>query len=85
MKRHNSVKNNRNTHSGGMNSKYGVDYRGGRWGNDGKGNNERGGGYVNHDANLLESQNNKDIHALGDQVSMLKVSSILSRNALRCV
>ncbi len=83
MKRHSTVTNNRNTHSNGMNSKYGVDYRGGRWGGDGKGKNERGGGYVNHDANLLESQNDKDIDALGDQVSMLKVSSLRRHTSLR--
>ncbi len=75
MKRHNTASNNRKTDSSGMNSNYGVDYRGGRWGGNGKG--KGGGGYVNHDANLLESQNNEDIDALGDQVSMLKVSSSL--------
>ncbi len=76
MKRHSTTTNNIKTDSNGMNSTYGVDYRGGRWGNDGKGKGKGGGGYMNHDANLLEAQNNQDINALGDQVSMLKVTSL---------
>ncbi len=76
MKRHSTTTNNRKTDLNGMNSKLGVDYRGGRGGNDGKGKGKGDGGYMNHDANLLEAQNNQDINVLGDQVSMLKVISL---------
>ncbi len=74
MRRHPNSTKNVKTGSNGMNSNYGVDYRGGKWGNVGKGKGKGRGGYINHDANLLEAQNNQDIDALGDQVSMLKVN-----------